>query len=192
MAISFTPIMTTQRAISNPTLSSGTAAGKVFDGLGDDFLDPDKILKDVDNFSKSVKPETSNTWTSQLVPSVIYSRTDDPSRILKNTNSTINSILSPNFGKNLNYTVPIFPGPFYQPVPDLGSNPDPTRITLSTLFFTQNIQSPNPIYNPNNYNPLLWQNPNSTNILLGTQQAQNNILNGLGLMPPFTPFSVLG
>jgi hypothetical protein len=157
-------------------IDSGSNPGKIFDGQGNDFLDPNKILKNVDKFSSSVKPATSNTWTSQLVPPVFFERHADPNKILKTTNSRINQIMSPGFGQGLNFNVPLLPGG----IPDLGVNPDATRIALSTLFFSSALQAPPAMNNPANYNPFLWQNPNSLNILLGVQQAHGAIVNGSG------------
>lgn len=182
-------LLTTQTAYKNPTIDSGINSGAVFNGMGDDFLDPKKILKDIDRFSASIKPVQSNTLTGQLTPSNPYGKFADSQRVLSRTTNTINQILSPDYGKNLNYNIPVLPGSYIQPVPDLGSNPDATFITLSTNWFGQNIQSPNQVNNPLNYNPVQWQNPTSNNILLGTMQAQSDILAGLGLQyPSLNPF----
>lgn len=176
-------LLAAQQPASNPTINSGNQSGRVFDGLGDDFLDPDKILKDVDRFSGSVKPTTSNTWTSQLVPNMSFDRYADSGHILQSTNNSINNIMSAGFGQNLNFNVPLLPGG----IPDLGANPDPTRIALSTLFFSNGLQAPSGFNDPNSYNPYLWQNPNSNNILLGIQQAQNNIFSA-PVPPAYNPF----
>ncbi len=179
----------TQTAINNPTLSSGTNAGAVFNGRGNDFLDPNRIGSNVDGFSRSIRPVTSNTLTSQLAPGNPFGRNPDSVQVLNGTSGILNSILSPNFGANINFQVPIFPGPFIQPVPDLGINPDPTKIVLSSTFFAQNIQAPPVLNDPRNFNPLMWHNPNSSNILLGSLQAQSSVLNGSNLnFPPFNPF----
>jgi hypothetical protein len=121
-----------------------------------------------------------------LVPAYFFNRTDDSGDILKSTNNSINSIFNPNFGQNLNFSIPTFANG----VPDFGANPDPTKSTLGTLFFANGLQAPSYPSNPNNYNPLLWENPNSNNILTGVLNAQNSILYGNGLpYPSYNPFA---
>lgn len=183
-------LLTTQTAYKNPTIDSGLNSGALFNGMGDDFLDPDKILKDIDRFTGSIKPVQSNTLTGQFTPRDPYGKFADSERVLSRTNNTINQIFSANYGKNLNYNIPVLPGSYIQAIPDLGTNPDAAFITLSTNWFGQNIQSPGQVNNPLNYNPVQWQNPTSNNILLGTMQAQDSILSGLGLQyPSLNPFA---
>jgi hypothetical protein len=180
----------TQRPLTNnPTLSSGTTAGTVFDGRGNDFLDPDRVLRNVDGFSSSISPVSSKTLTSRISPADPFGDNPTSDTVLGRTNSTLNRILSPSFGTNLNFTIPLIPLPSGNSIPDLGTNPDPTKITLFTDFFAQAIQPSVGETNVSNFNPLVWSNPNSTNILLGVTNAQSNVLNGTGLSSPaFNPF----
>jgi hypothetical protein len=198
-------LLQTQQPINNPSINSGSNAGAVFNGRGHDFLDPNKVLNNVDGFTSSIGPITSNTLTGLIAPGDPTGDNPDSSRILNTTNRSINQILSPNFGTNITFPVELEPGPFVLPVPALGENPDPTKIVLNTLFFSNNIQPIQSAVDPRNFNPAVWQNPNATNILIGTLQGQSNVLTGniQGLQPtnpfptqtvvqfPFQPFQTI-
>lgn len=181
----YSPLASRQQS-AGVTITSGNTGG-IYEGLGDDFLDPDKILNDINDFSNSIKPITSPTWTSLVVPGSPFNKNADSAEIGSKTNRSINSILKTNYLNKANFRVPVLQGPFIQPVPDFGANPDSTRILLSTLFFTNGIQASQG-GNPG-YSPYFGQSPSSNDILWGTQQAQNNILNGFGFPSPFySPF----
>lgn len=173
----------TQRSSgNNPTLASGIAAGQTFDGRGHDFLPPRRILGNVDSFSSSITPITSNTMTSQLSVGNPFVRNPDSANILLATNGSLNGILNNNF--NLSFNGPVLAGPFIQPVPDLGINPDPTKIVVGATAFSQNVGSPGFFTDLRDFNPLIWHNPNPTNVTLGILQAQSEVLNGTGLVAP--------
>ncbi len=154
---------TTQRAIANPTIDSGLNAGGVFDGRGHDFLHPDTILGNVDDFSQGVGPVTSNNaLMDRLIRPNPIAQNANSVGVLSSTTGTINSILSPNFGNNL-----------------LGG----TAITTSRALNADLA----------NFNPLIWENPNSLNVLLGTMDSTNKIFGGGGLfqpnlVPPLYPY----
>jgi hypothetical protein len=172
----------------SPNIDNSLAAGSTFDGQGNDFLDPNQVLDNVNDFSIGIGPVTSNTLTSLLVPSDPFTRNDQSENILSGTNSLISSILSPGFGKNLQLTVPVISLPSGGSIPDFGVNPDPTKITLFTDFFAQSIQPQTNLPDTRNFDPTQWRNPNPTNILLGSLQAQSSILGGSFQFPPFNPF----
>lgn len=159
-----TPIFA-QRTISNPTIDSGFNAGAVFDGQGNDFLNPNDILGNVNNFSQGISPTNSGNLITQLVSTNPIAQNANSAQVLNSTNGTLNSIFSPNFGNA-----------FFVPT-------GPTAVTPTTSL-TNDLS---------NFNPLIWQNPNSLNVLLGTMDTTNKIFGGNGLfqpnlVPPLYPF----
>jgi hypothetical protein len=108
--------------------ASGQTPGEVFDGKGNNFLDPNTILREVNGFTSSL-PSTS--------PGP-FGDNPDSSKILSTTTQSLSQILK---GPVIlpNTRIPVLPGPFPFPVPDFSSNPDADRIGLGTLFFINNL-----------------------------------------------------
>jgi hypothetical protein len=179
------PLTTSVPKASSNTINGGTNVGNVFSG-GTDFRDPDTIGGKVDDFSGSIKPVSSNTLTGKLTSTNPLGKNPDPGDILGSVNGSLNGILGRTF--NVNVTVPVFTN-FALPVPDLGHNPDPTKITVFTDFFARSIQPITTAEDPRNANPLMWHNPSASSILLGSLGASGTVLSGGSLQfPAFNPF----
>lgn len=178
----------TQKATSGG-IDSGAAAGGVFNGKGNDFLDPNKILNNVNGFSGGVGTITSHTPNSQVAFLNPFGQNAESTAILGGTNSGINKIMNGAF--NINFTLPFIntPGGL---VPDLGINPDPTKIVLATTAFSNGVQAPAGVIDPRNSNPLIWHNPSASEILLGGLTGQAGVLGGGVSFPPFNPFPTQG
>lgn len=160
--------------------------GAELDGKGNDFLDPDTIQNTTDQFTGKISPVTSNTLTNQIAPTDPFGKNPDANDILKNTDALLNGTFSST--NPIIFPVPLVPYPFIQPVPDLGMNPDPTRIVLSSTFFSNGVSPPGNFHDPFNLQPLLWKNPGADEILLGSLGAQNNLLTGRPILsPPVNP-----
>jgi hypothetical protein len=175
---SFNPLFS-QQSVSSPTLSSGSSAGMVFDGQGNDFLSPKDILNNVHNFSGSVKPIGSG--------SSVFGKNPDSSFILGKTSSVLDDILHGSFGVNLAAPIVTHPSaPVVASVPVVGTAVTPAVVATNTTVFGQAFQAPSPalIRDMTNFNPLVWSNPNPTNILLGSMDAQSKIFGGNGIFTP--------
>lgn len=180
----FNPIFV-QRANGPFTIDSGIASGSTFDGQGHDFLAPDKILGNVDDFSKSISPVTSNN--NFVLISDAFGKNADARDILKGTSSTLNDIFSPTFGSSLLApSVQVSPATV-QAVPVSGlTGTSGNLVTTNSVLLGRVTQTPSAslIQDLSSFNPLIWQNPNPTNILLGSMDAQNKIFGGNGLFTP--------
>ncbi len=200
MSVSFTsfgtvPGLTAGSGVVRPqsvNIDSGFSTGNIFDGRGNDFLDPDNLAGSVTSFSGSIRPVRSNTLTARLVGSNFFGKHPDAADILSGTNGLLNRINSPSFGAGLIITPPVVADGSGNLIPNLGANPDPTKITLFTNFFSQNVNPFNSVFDPRNFNPLQWQNPSAANILLGSMNASATVLNGGNIFPPFNPFPSQG
>lgn len=175
----FNPLLT-QRAVSTNSIDAGIAAGNTFDGRGNDFLSPNNILGNVDDFSKSVSPITSNNNFAVIADP--FGKNPKSSGVLRGTSSSINDILSPGFGLNLMNAatnVGTTGGA-------ISATTGGTIVNTTTTVNGQIVQTPSPslIRDLSSFNPLIWQNPNSTNVLLGTMDAQNKIFGGGGIIIP--------
>lgn len=123
-----------------------------------------------------------------------------PNDILKNVDHFSQSVSANSNDRLANQLFP--PDPF-------GSNPDSTKILLTTTRASSKILSPgfganlflnSGVNQPqgnqstqsgatfdelSRLNPLIWQNPSDLNILFGIMDAQNKIYGGNGIIPPF-------
>ena len=160
------------------TIDGGVNTGNVFDGRGSDFLDPDNLGGTITDFSGSIRPVTSNTLSGRLIGGDPLGKNPDSSDIMARTQSLLNRINSPNFGITLGSAPPVIINQAGQAIPDLGVNPDPTKINLFSGFFSSQISPVNSTNSITNFNPLLWNDPTATNILLGTNNSISTVLNG--------------
>lgn len=144
---------------------SSTGSVETFDGEGSDFLSPNRILNEVDDFTSGI-----NTITSPgqiVIFADPYDNTADAEEILRDTNRSLDSIFSPSFIKKPNNSG--YPG-YSEYQPDKYDNWGNT----STNTYIADLA---------NYNPLIWKNPSPTNIMLGTMDSANVVFGGSGLVP---------
>ena len=116
-------------------LAMEVSFANVFDGLGHDFLSPMRILNTAQQFANTI-PSGVRT---------VFSQQDSASKILNNTNSSLQRILDPNFGLSPAFSLfqgslSAFPGA--PSIPDLSGNPDPLRILSSVPFLMDQLTPP--------------------------------------------------
>ncbi|WP_373533364.1 hypothetical protein [Vampirovibrio sp.] len=161
----FNPLIT-QPGFANPTIDSGTQAGGVFNGRGNDFLDPRDILSSVNGFSQSITP----------------------------TSGTLNNGFSSSFGGNfltpsasLNQDLANFN-------PLIWTDPSATNVLIGTMDATNKIFGGNGLFQPNLVPPLFpaitrSQPPFNNFVTPVLQQAQLFPQTFLSGSPLFQPVS---
>jgi hypothetical protein len=170
----------------------------IFDRQGSDFLDPSKILREVDHFSDKLGTVThpqlftlnTDTFDTKADAEEIASDTNrELDKVFSGTlisdavaNSALgtgasattgldNTGLDTVFGLGAGNTLG---GGFFT---GLGSNTlVATNVRPSNAFLEDLLH----------FNPLIWKNPSATNVLFGTMDAQNVVYGGTGFLPrPF-------
>lgn len=125
--------LSTSSLLTDAGSASSQKAGEIFDGKGDSFLDPSAILREVNGFANALPSKDPGP----------FGKNPDPSKIVSTTTQSLARILKgPVTFQNI--PIPILPGPFPFPIPNLSNNPDAAQIGLSTLFFINNLLPPRP------------------------------------------------
>ncbi len=135
-------------------------SGNIFDGRGNDFLNPSDIQRDLNSFGGSVGRQPS-----------VFGRNPEPRDIINVTRGQIGGILSSN--APINFDIPLFQGGnLFHPIPDLGINPSPDRIIASTTFFQNSLQTEG----QSGTGSLFSSHPTADGILLDTTSYGNAII----------------
>jgi hypothetical protein len=156
-------------------VSSGSAAklnssdpGQVFTFRGNDFLSPNTVLTNVNNFSKGANGGGD-----------ILGRNPSSNDILSITNRSAQDIFGANFGA---------PVAAQQVNPFTGTvvNVNGANFSPNATVFGAVTQTPSAAFLSDlaNFNPLIWLNPSASNVTLGTMDSTNKIFGGNGLFPP--------
>ena len=138
VSVSGTPVVSTAKVDDAPTITSGPAAGNVFNGNGDSFLDPNTILEISHNFAQSIMPPNGDSAQEP------FGSNPDAQEILDTTSSTLDDILK---GRIQIPQIPItlVPGQFIVPVPNLNDNPTTNQLIQGTQFFLNNLLNRMPV-----------------------------------------------
>lgn len=146
--------LSTQRTFFNPSIDSGVNAGGVFDGRGNDFLDPDDILRNVNGFSNSVTPSNSGNAMTQLVGLNPIAQNSNSSDVLGSTNGTLNTIFSPGFGSNLLTPSPALNRDLANFNPLIWENPNSLNVQFGIMDAANKIFGGKGLFQPNLVPPL--------------------------------------
>lgn len=152
----------------------------------DDFLNPNTILRNISNISTGIMPTPADRLIDQLVGPDPYSNQWKADEILRTTQGLTNRILDPNFGKNLNLTLPqVSVNSLFPSIPDFGRNPEALAILQAGIQApigtdsNTNSTLPNP-FGIRNFPYIL--NPTAGQILSFTNNYSNQLL-GTSLSP---------
>lgn len=109
---------------------------------GDDFLSPLKIGSIGTGFVRTVSPTTSNNWFGNATLDNPYSHNASPSEVLLRTTAYSQSIVPPSTSQPSSMvTLPNLPYPYFQPVPDMGVNPNAMMILSASTQFQRQLQT---------------------------------------------------
>lgn len=161
----------------NPTLATRNP-GLAF-GSGDDFLSPKSISSIGNSFVQSVSPVSSSRSFNQTGDPTGF-RNPSPEEILLRV-ANFSSQISPNApGSMVDFKLPYLPYPYYQGVPDMGTNPDAAVVLFASTQFQNELQTVGPRNAPGFPAIDFGITPEAIDFLQGTN-------NFIGMTIPYQP-----